>query len=189
MVRHPSIPSSEVCHGDPDSKTKRTAFEVMSKRRRGYPERGARQAGPESRFTPTRSSLRSSAATTFARAAAGVCSRMLPEHGLLSTASREIINERLIDHLDFFRAQAEVKTSRSACMWSASVVPVRGTMPISRANRKTTWLTVGRGARRCAPGRRRPMSFGWQSTARSPDRPVRSRRRTCRTSRSQPCAA
>ena len=27
-------------------------------------------------------------------------------------------------------------------MWSASVVPVRGTMPTSRANRKTTWLTV-----------------------------------------------
>lgn len=33
-------------------------------------------------------------------------------------------------------------TSRSSRTWPASVVPVRGTMPTSRANRKTTWLTV-----------------------------------------------
>ena len=47
------------------------------------------------------------------------------------------------------------KTSRSARMWSASVVPVRGTMPTSRANRKTIWLTVRpwRSAIRASSGR------------------------------------
>ena len=34
------------------------------------------------------------------------------------------------------------KTSRSACMWPTSVVPVRGIMPTSSANRKMIWLTV-----------------------------------------------
>ena len=50
-----------------------------------------------------------------------------------------------LDALDFFGFQVEIEDAqgRSAC-GPASVVPVRGTMPTSRANRKTIWLTVRR---------------------------------------------
>ncbi len=60
---------------DRSSTTRRPAFEVMSKRRRGYPERDARQAGTQGRPRRTRNSTSGSVATTRARAEAGYCSR------------------------------------------------------------------------------------------------------------------